>query len=167
MSGMIESLVNILTEQVDCLNNLFLLSEEKREVIINNDIDMLKKITFLENTIINKNNKLEISRLSLMKDIADVINTDYETLTLSALAIIIDGQHMHLELLKVNEEMKVKLEQLKSSNVENRLLINNSLEYIDFNLNMIKSTFENEPTFIYNNKGKHVNNGKVFFDAKQ
>lgn len=167
MSGMIEDLVTTLTEQVDCFNNLFLLSKEKREVIINNDVEMLKKITFLENTIINKNNKLEINRLSLIKDIAEVLNKDYETLTLNVLASIIDGQHMHKELLEVNEKMRIKLENLKESNNENRLLINNSLEYIDFNLNVIKSTFEDEPTFLYNDKGKHVNIGKVFFDAKQ
>lgn len=83
MAGMTGQLVEILTEQTERYEELLGLANEKRDVIIANDIEGLQKINHLENLVVSQNQKLEKKRIALVADMALVLDQKEEDLTLT------------------------------------------------------------------------------------
>ncbi len=166
MAGLLSELTALLSEQAENVDNLLALSIEKKEVIVNNDVPSLQKITALENTIVGSSQRLEKKCLILMQDIANVLNQDAATFTLSTLLGLVEGQPEHTPLLELKGRMTQAAEALAQSNDQNRLLINHALDYIDFTMNMIRSTTAPD---VPHYGGNHDNTptGTSLFDAKQ
>ena len=162
MSGMIFKLVDIMEEQLVYYDYLLGLSNEKRDYIIDNSIDELQKVTELENKIINKNNGLEKLRLECIKDIADVLNVADSELTIKELVALIDGHNGSSELDEIAYKIKDKIELLKSANSHNKMLIQNSLEYIDYTMNAIYTSCESDPVVSGYGDENLINNTKLF-----
>jgi len=161
MSLMVTELVNIINKQLDIYNYLIGLSDEKREAIISNDVNDLKKLTELENKLIEQNLTQEKSRLSLIEDIALVLNHDPFDLTISKLLTLIEGTEGYDDLLIVSKEMRKSIELLKEANDKNRILIDNSLEFIDYSINAIRSTYNESPAVDIDSAG----NTRPLFDV--
>ncbi len=166
MPGLINELVSVLEEQAENYENLLALSHEKVDVIVHNDVKSLQRITSVENTIIGRNQKLEKIRIALNKDIANVLNKKEDELTISLLSELIKNQPEHPKLIDVSKRITKALTDLKDVNDRNRVLIENSIEFIDFNINLIRGSTASPP--IYPNNKKYNNeDGTSLFDAKQ
>lgn len=166
MAGLINELIEILNKQALAYEELLILSTEKKSVIINNDIDALQKITIVENKIVSRSQKLEEKRLELMKDISSVLNRKNEELTLSLLEALMEGQDEAPLISEVRTKLKDTVTKLKEANDLNTQLIEGSLEYIEFTMNLVRSNLDEGPS--YYNQGKKIIDGeKGFFDAKQ
>jgi flagellar biosynthesis/type III secretory pathway chaperone len=166
MAGLMQQLIGVLEEQTGYYSQLCELSAEKNEVIIVNDVQSLQKITSLENIIIGRLQRLDKNRLSIMKDIAMVLNRDENDLTLGKLAELIAGQPEHDTLVSVTERIRSAAHSLKSINDQNRILIDSSLEYIDFSVNVMRSAMDSGPS-LYSPTGESIDGSKSFFDAKK
>ncbi len=140
MASLISELITVLNKQADLLEDLLALSYEKREVIVNNDLASLQKITSLENIIVSKNNRLDKTRAVVFEDIALVINRKASELTLDTLIELLKEQPEYIELRKTHERMVAVLNELKESNDQNRKLVESSLDYIDFSINIIRGS---------------------------
>jgi len=104
LAGLINELIDILYSQANNYDELLVLSKEKRTVIIENNTEMLQKITQAENTIIGRNQRMENKRLEIISNIANVLNYDANELTVSSLAELIRGQAEYPELVKVKRK---------------------------------------------------------------
>jgi len=165
MAGMLEDLINILKKQNTHHEQLLGLSLEKKDVIIKNDLEQLQKITSLENILISRNQKLEKNRLELMNDIANVLNLNAESLTVQALAEHIHNQPEAAELTRAGDAARETLRHLRDVNDANKLLIDNSLDYIDYTINVIRSVTL-APTVV-DAHGQEIDPPHGFFDARQ
>jgi len=167
MSGLINNLLDTLDRQIFNYDELIALSGEKKDYIIGNKTDELSELTIKENAAAGKIQRLDKARGDLMRDIFKVIGRrNSDNLTLSDLADIINGQAEHgrlVELIKITRE---KLDTIKSLNEQNRILIENSLEYIDFTINAIRGSLMDEQA-IYSPDGEELGTRQSFFDAKQ
>ena len=166
LAGLINELLDTLKSQTKSYDELLVLSREKRRVIIENDVDMLGKITQAENSIIGQTQKTESRRLEIMGDIATVLGQNVDDLTLNRLCELIEGQDEHGELLTLGKNLKSILDELKEENDRNTVLIQSSLDYIDFTVNLVRqSATASEP---YINQRKSVpGTDKGFFDKSR
>jgi len=163
MASLIEELLTTLTTQHQLYEEMLILSEEKLSTIKNNDINLLQQITAAETAIIGKNQRLETKRVDLVKNIGIVLNKSPGELTLTNIAEIINSNVESKEILALRDKLKITLEALKEKNEQNKLLIQSSLDYIDFSVNLLRDQGDNPYAFGQNT----LQNGKNFFDAKQ
>lgn len=165
---MIQELIKILESEYDNYGQLCTLAEEKREVVIKGDIEKLKNITNSENELVGRNQKLEKERISLMNDIADVLNYSSEEITLTKLIELLNNQQKDREALKdIQARFKDKLNTLKSLNEKNGILIKQALSYVDYNMNVMQS-YRTLPSISYQSGGEvRMSEGRNFFDTKR
>ena len=165
MPGLVYELMDVLEKQMVHFDELIVISSEKKDLIVNNGTDGLSKLTSDENAITGKLAKLDKTRAGLMNDIANVMGRP-KGITLSELVEIMTGQAEQERLRELTETTKEKLEELKTLNDRNKTLIDNSLEYINFTINAIRSSLLPEQA-IYSNDGEELGTRQSFFDAKQ
>lgn len=168
MAGLMEQLTDILKQQAELYDRLIQTSTEKRQIIVENDIEGLQRITAVENVTVGRLQKLDKNRVSIMNEIAIVLNIRDKNYTLTDLAVIIkpNAPEEYELLAGLIDATREKLSELKKSNDQNAVLIKNSLDYIDFSVNMMRSSSSNT---YYDSTGEEVggNAGGGFFDARQ
>ena len=141
MAGLIDELVNTMSQENDIYKELIPIAEEKTRVIIKNDLDALQKITEQEQLTIEKINALEKKREEVVINIGTVLSRDPKELNMKALIKIMGKQpEEQKELSRIHDELNVNLRRLVTINDRNKELINQSLEMIEFNMNLIQST---------------------------
>jgi flagellar biosynthesis/type III secretory pathway chaperone len=163
MPGMMHQLIETMNEQADRYEELLGLSDEKKDIIVKNDVDSLQKITNLESILISQNNKLEKKRISLVSDIAEVLGKRGADLSLTSLAEMLEEQPEKEALLAAGERIRVTLEKLSDLNDLNSTLIKNALDYIEYSLNLMRSTQSDQPHYAIN--GEPLEEGRATFDA--
>lgn len=141
MAGLINELMDKLNEMSAHIAALTDYAHQKKEVIIKNDTDALKDITSRENTLVGKYQKAEKAVAVLIKDIAMVLNENPKTLTLGRLGEIIREQDDYGTYMEIYGRLKENLVLLKERNEMNNILIENALEYIDYTVNVLRSTY--------------------------
>ena len=141
MAGLIDELVNTMSQENDIYKELIPIADEKTRIIIKNDLDALQKITEKEQLTIERINALEKKREEVIVNIGTVLNRKPEELNMKALIKIMGKQPKEQERLgRIHDELAETLRRLVTINDRNRELINQSLEMIEFNMNLIQST---------------------------
>jgi len=145
MAGLINNLIDTIKGQTELFRGVVALSADKKKYIIQNDIENLREIVKQENIIVPKALKGDKVRDGIMRDMATVLNKPVDELTLTRIAEIIEGQPEHAEYIAVLEEFVLVATEMKEANDSNKLLIENALDYIDFNMNIIHSSLDAQP----------------------
>ena len=172
MASLIEDLITTLEMEITEYTKLLELSEKKTPIIVKGDIEKLRKITDDEQGVADRIVNLDSKRAEITKDIAGVLNTDVETLTLSVLIQVLERRPVEQQQLAgVRDRLKTVVDSVKMVNGNNMELINRSLEMVEFDLNLMKSMRQAPET---NNYGRSaINSGSILggnvggFDAKQ
>jgi len=145
MAGMITQLVDVMKQQVERHTELYGLSLEEKDAIVQNDVEQLQKLVNLKNMVISQNNRLEKQRISLVNDIAEVLGHSEKDLSLAQLMEIMEGKPEQAELKEVGTQLKDIVEKLKEINDLNKELLDSALEFVEYSLNALRSTMEPEP----------------------
>ncbi len=171
MASLIEELIETLNKENKEYETLLELSKRKAAVIVARDIPALEKITDDEQIVVSTIGNLDNKRAQVTRDIADVINKDVETLKLSVLIDLLSKQpDEQQKLSQIHDKLKTTVEAVRAINESNRQLIDQSLEMVEFDLNMIRAMRQAPET---NNYGRGaVSVGETLgsvrgFDAKQ
>lgn len=172
MASLMENLIDILNEQYEAYSVLVDLSRKKTPIIVSGSLEELQAITDEEQNAVNAVNAVDRKRLEIMADIANVLNQNDKTLKLSDLVTLINTRPEEQAKL---EEARKKLiavgKDLKTVNERNKELLENSLEMIDFDLNLIQA-MKQAPQMANYNRGA-LSTGEVYgtnlkgFDTKQ
>ena len=171
MASLIEELIDTLNKENDEYGKLLELSRRKATVIVSRDIPALEKITDDEQIVVSRIGKLDAQRAQVTRDIADVINKDVESLKLSVLIELLSKQPDEQKALsEVHDKLKTTVGNVRTINESNRQLIEQSLEMVEFDLNMARSMRQAPETNNYGRSAVSVGEtlGSVRgFDAKQ
>lgn len=167
-----EELISVLERENEAYSQLLKLSMAKTPVIISADLDALGKITDDEQEIVNQINILEKKREEGMKDIATVINKDVNKLKLTDLIDMLQSRPTEQNrLAAVYDKLVDTLGQMRRVNEQNRELINESLEMIQFDMNVLQAYKAAPETANYTGNaysaGMYMGTSKGGFDAKQ
>ena len=171
MASLIEVLIETLNKENEEYGKLLELSRRKSAVIVSRDIPALEKITDDEQTVVTAISNLDTKRAEVTRDIADVLNKDVDSLKLSVLIDLLAKQPKEQKALSaVHDKLKVTVDSVRAINESNRQLIEQSLEMVEFDLNMARAMRQAPET---NNYGRSaVSVGETLgavrgFDAKQ
>lgn len=172
MASLMENLIEVLDLESQEYENLLELSTKKTPVIVAGNLEELAKITDEEQTVVSKINHLEQKRQEVFADIANVINKDVNTLMLADLVAMIKARPQEQQkLAKVHDKLSSAVHDVKRVNEQNRVLIQNALEMVEFDMNMLQAMKTAPETANYNkgayNTGASMGVDGRGFDAKQ
>ncbi|WP_062354116.1 flagellar protein FlgN [Bacillus kwashiorkori] len=123
--------ITTLLKLIQLYESLYTIAKNKSEVIKNGDLDALNQIMKSEQTHITAITALENERLNWTKNLAG-----YETATLLDCIQLASGSEKE-KLTEIHEELSELLQKLKAQNELNQQLIHQSLQFVNFSLNML------------------------------
>ncbi len=173
MASLMENLMTILENEISEYENLVVLSTQKTPVIIQGDLHALQQITDEEQIVVGRIQHLERKREEVIGDIANVINKDVEELKLvNLIEMLQDRPQESGRLAGIHDELKDVVHRMERVNDQNRELIKNAMEMIEFDMTVIQSLKAAPETANYT-KGAYMSGDKMGgrlnggFDAKQ
>lgn len=170
MASLMEELIMTLEKEDAVYKELIPIAEKKTRVIIKNDLEALREITKSEQDAVDRITALENKREEVVTNIGIVLNQKPEELNLKKIIRILKKQPKEQQRLsELRDSLKANVNRLSQINVQNKALIDESLEMIEFNMNLIQST-RMSPGNNYDRGAQTTNtplvsNGR--FDARQ
>ena len=92
MASLIENLIDVLQQETAVYEELLGLSMKKTPVIVAGDLQALQQITDEEQDVVGRLHHLDGKRAEVVKDIANVMNMDVETLKLANLIKMLESR---------------------------------------------------------------------------
>lgn len=151
-----EELMEILKRELDILLRLKELTFNKTDIIINDQVEELEEIIKKEEELINIMANMEEERANLM----DSWGVDINTPLSEVIQKVPEGKE---DLIYIGEKLSKSLEEIQSRNNINSQLINENLQWLDFNMNILTNAYT-PTTYGKEEKGKEAKNS--LFDRK-
>jgi len=160
----IEQLKNTLVKENELYTGVLKLAEEKTKVIVGGDIKVLENITKKEQQYIMNMATFEKLRRSILTNIAQELSIE-EISSVSELILFIEEDAGN-EIDDLRNDLLKTIADLKAVNEGNEKLINQSLQYINLNIEILTSSSEDGNR--YSNKASENKQVKSinFFDMK-
>ena len=170
MASLMDDLTQVLENETVEYKKLIELSDNLRKALIESDVSTVEQMTAAQEEVSNGIQSLESRRARIMNDIAVVLNKKPDELKVSMLEETLAGQPALKErLAAVRTELKQTMDELKRVNHTNQTLLRQSMELLEFDLNLFRSMRQAPETANYNRSA--VNTGDLLgsrgFDAKQ
>lgn len=172
MASLMENLIEVLGQESEEYEGLLALSQKKTQIIVSADLTELQKITDDEQEVVGRINRLEKKRVEVTADIADVLNRDVENLKLSNLIELMSPRPAEqAKLTEVHGRLRASVRELQRINEQNKELLENALEMVQFEMNLLQATKAAPETANYTrnafNSGAQMGVTSSGFDAKQ
>ena len=170
MASLMDDLALVLESEVEQYKKLVALSEAMRDALVISDVSAVEQITADQESVANDLQALEGQRVRIMNDMALVLNRKPEELKVSALEESIGHQPQLQERLRnVRMELTKTMEELKRRNQSNQALLRQSMELLEFDLNLFRSMRQAPEAANYNKSAYNTGDllGSRGFDAKQ
>lgn len=171
MASLMEELIDTLDKEDRLYADLIPIQEEKIRAIIANDLDSLSRLQGQEQALVDQVGNLENKRLRVTEDIATVLGMKPEEMNLEKLVNKLNNQPKEKETLeKLHDRLKQTMGRLQELNLQNKKLLTEALEMVEFNMNVIRSTRMSSGSSNYSSDAAQVDYGDYgagMFDAKQ
>lgn len=136
MDNNINALLHVLNEELKIYNELLSLSRNKTDIIIKGKVTELDTMVKREQELIVELGGLESQREAAVDKIAQQLNINPSEITMSELVNRLEPVQAQ-ELRKYQLNLTGILGELKELNDTNSKLIKNSLEFINFSINIM------------------------------
>ncbi|WP_292213947.1 flagellar protein FlgN [Butyrivibrio sp.] len=141
VASLMENLISILDQECTMYEKLLELSSRKTPIIIKGDLEALAKITDEEQYVIGDIQSLEKRRLTAMKDIANVLNKDVNSLKLFDLIEVLEKRpEEQKNLAERRDKLVTVADSVRRVNDQNQELLLSSLEMVQFEMNIIQAS---------------------------
>lgn len=170
MASLIDNLISTLEAENDEYQTLLTLSIEKTGIIVKGTPEALNEIVEREQAVVERISNLEKKREEVTKDISIVLNKDVKLLTLSNLTEILSGQKREADALRaVHDKLSRTMEQMVRVNEQNKVLLQESIDMVEFEMNIIQGMKQGPVTANYSGM-EYTDDSYGYrgsFDAKQ
>jgi flagellar biosynthesis/type III secretory pathway chaperone len=170
MASLIETLIDVLDKENTEYESLLELSKAKTTAIVSGQVEKLQEILVEEQKYIERINVLDDKREENVKDICDVLNLPFKDVKVDRVIQILENQPKERDALK-KAQMQIKrtIDQLMKINENNKILLKESMDMIDFELNLAKNAIMAPKNANYSRGACEQNSipGIAKFDAKQ
>ena len=172
MASLMEVFIDVLEKENHEYEQLYVLSMRKTPVIVSEDLEELTKITDEEQIIVSRINHLDAQRMEATNDIANVLNKDVDKLKVVDLIQMLAARpEEQKKLAAVFDKLQNNVRNVKRSNEQNRVLIEQALELVRFNMSVLQAANKAPETANYNrgaySTGDMIGMNNKAFDAKQ
>ncbi|MDO5402253.1 MAG: flagellar protein FlgN [Eubacteriales bacterium] len=170
MASLIETLTDVMNRENAEYSKLLELAKNKTEAIVKGDVENLQEILGREQKLIDSIGRLDEERESNVKDICNVLNLPYGQIKVNQIVQMLEGKPKeHDALLEAHLGLKRTLELMMKVNENNKLLLKESMDMIEFELNLARSAVMAPQTATYG-RGAYEQTDTAAagsFDAKQ
>lgn len=172
MASLIDELIDVLKIENDQYKALLKLAQEKTPIIVKGEVDKLHELTLVEQQHLDIILKSEKKRQEVVDDMATVLNLNKNDITIRGLVKVLGGQpEIQKRLSEVHDELKQTLKDFAKVNDINKVLLTDSIEMTEFNLNLLRNRDQAPETANYNSQSNYQQGGGYgqtgLFDAKQ
>ncbi|MCM1026301.1 MAG: flagellar protein FlgN [Roseburia sp.] len=172
MASLMECLIEVLEQESNEYEGLLSLSQKKTPVIVSGNLEELQKITDDEQELVSRIAHLEKKRAETTADIANVLNRDVTILKLDNLIGMLAARPQEQQrLAAVHDRLRSAVRGLQRTNEQNRELLVNALEMVEFEMNLLQASKAAPETANYTrgayNTGDTMGVSSRGFDAKQ
>jgi hypothetical protein len=164
MSKSVEQLILALDKEYEIYKEVLEVAKQKKQIIVEGKMKELDDITSKEQAIILSIGKLESIRAAILKNIVNELDID-EAQNISQLSKYLDDKSKK-KILAIRDKFKDILIGVRNQNDLNNKLIQQSLEYIEFNKNLLTSLENQGSTYSSNADEKDIKIKNNLFDAK-
>jgi flagellar biosynthesis/type III secretory pathway chaperone len=162
----VNAVIEILGNEYDYYRDILEISKSKKKIIVEGKVAELDKIIKLEQNMIFNLGQLEKKREEEVAKLCRSLELNSNTINISELMKVLQPKQKK-ELEDIQGKLREIFSELKSVNDVNGQLIEQSLEYIDYSINLVSGTGM-ETGSLYEdlgrNKGKQRD--KNMFDTK-
>lgn len=165
MKILVEELRDVLLEELNAYEEMLELTIKKTDIITKGKINDLDNITHLENSLILRLGQFEDKREKVADNILKQLGIKGNLTLTDLLSYIDDADGIKQDMENITKKLSQVLNSLKEKNDLNSLLIKDTLEYIELNINLLTNVSDQGT---YNNKvQKEQTSQKVsLFDTK-
>ncbi len=129
MSIEFEKLLTVLLAESDIYTQLLALSKDKKEAVLNNDLDQINRVVREEQALVARLSDKERLRLASVRELTAKLG-DPEATLMSFAALGTPQQQARLDDLQI--ALRGVLSELQAANEVNKRLIDTRLDYIRF-----------------------------------
>ncbi|MCU6792947.1 flagellar protein FlgN [Paenibacillus sp. WQ 127069] len=163
-----QALIQTMTAFNDVHDALCELAEEKKQVLIHNDVERLTQIVAKENKLIKQLGELDQQRLKVIGEF--LMEKGYKPnpkVTVSDLTKIIFNMEEKKTLLALQKQLLGTIRKLREMNQLNQQLIEHSLSFIDYSLDLIVGPPDDEAFYHKPQHNARGNNKRLgIFDTR-
>jgi len=172
VASLMENLIEVLNQESDEYEKLLELSQKKTPVIVSGNLENLQRITDEEQVLASSIANLEKKRIEVTADIANVLNKDVATLKLKNLIEVLAGRPVEQKALaSAHDRLQLSVRGLQRVNEQNKELLENALEMVQFELNLVHASKAAPETANYNrgaySAGNTMGVSSPGFDTRQ
>ena len=170
MASLIDTLIDVLDKENTQYERLLDLSNTKTAAIVNGDVDKLQEILGQEQQSIDIINRLDAKREENVKDICNVLNLPEKGIRIEDIVQMLSKQPKEQSALEeVHLKLKRTLDQLMRVNDNNKAFVQESMDMIEFEINLAKNAMVAPQTGNYSKGAYEQSNYDSIsgFDAKQ
>lgn len=162
-----QMLMDILGELYQLQLEMLDLSKQKKQVLIEGNIQELSKIIRIESNWVKKVGKLEEERMKTVQKILEEKGLKIDDITMADLIKIFTSPKDKEQLQNMMTKLTESIEEIKKMNDLNTLLVQQSLDYIDHTFAFLTEV-SNPSAATYSNPNKQakVNQRQNIFDQK-
>lgn len=170
MASLVDELINILEEEEKVYRVLLEYGEEKKRILISNDVPALEKLTIREQEAADNLLAYSNKQIQALNDIASVLGRSDDKMTVSKLIELLNTQPVTQNRLKVAKDNLLSVAtEVNKLNKQNEVLISQAMELNQFDITLFKSMRQAPETANYNRSAYNTGAllGSSGFDAKQ
>lgn len=170
MASLMEELLEVLQEEDRQYHQLIELAQRKTDALVASKIVEIQEIAEGEQAVVEVIRRCEKKCDEVIKDMGIVLGRDTEALTVSGLIDMLEKQPAEQEKLrKVYQELGQTAKQMKVCNDRNRMLVEQALELVEFDLTLFRSMRMAPETANYSKDATSASQPKGIgrFDQKQ
>lgn len=164
MKKVINRLIEILKMESLLYEKLLKLSHHEQNLLITGNVAELENKVKEKEELIYKVKEIDRERQEVMEEISLKLNVNVKELNVSKLQKMV-SEPLTSQLKSAQERILNLIAQLSEVNETNTELIRNSLEYIDFTLNLL-TTHPQIPTYGKKGESGEKSNDSLFYDNK-
>lgn len=171
MASLIEELVDTLDREDKLYADLIPIQEEKIRAIVANDLEALRRLSNEEQKLVDEVGSLEKKRVRVINDVATVLGRVSGTMNLEQIIQTLKSQPKEQkQLQELHDRLRRTVARLQELNIQNKKLLSQALEMVEYNMNVIRSTRMSSGSSNYSSSAAQVDMtdlGAGTFDAKQ
>ncbi|MCT4619795.1 MAG: flagellar protein FlgN [Marinisporobacter sp.] len=164
MSKSTEQLILALSKEYEIYQDYLNLAKKKKAVIIEGNVKELEKITQQEQDSIRNIGKIDQIRTAIVGNLLHELNIEYVE-NIMELANYLDSSYRE-KVVTLKNRLGNLLREIQHISELNSKLIHQSLDYIEFNMNMVTSLNTEGSTYGDQATEKDMKKKSSIFDAK-
>lgn len=170
MASLMEDLLEVLNEEQEQYEQLIELAQRKTDALVASEIVTIQEIAEEEQAVVEVIGRCEKRCDEVIKDMGIVLGRDTQSLTVSELIDMLEKQPKEqAQLREVYRELGQTAKRMKACNDKNRMLVEQALELVEFDLTLFRSLRMAPETANYSKDATSASQpkGAGRFDQKQ